>query len=258
MMRRLLRADGFRMIHSRELWFCIAGMLLTAAGFIFMQYTAMDYEVPLSRVIFLPMSFFGVAVAALVSLYVGQDFSDGCIRNKIIAGRSRKHIYFSCIVVSCIACAAVFLITTLFTVVVGRHLFSQDVGAPEITQYLVLGLFMSMADGCIFSAVTLLNGNKTTAVMSNMFLAFFMLFLCMHTNQILVQPEFKDGILNPHYASGIKRQIYGILHDLNPFGQAAQLSSMNCLNTVRFIFCDFIWGIITVGCSRIFGKKNIR
>ena len=64
-MRKLLSANSFRIFHSKWFWLCLGGMLAMSVGFIIMQYTAMDYTVPLSRVIFLPMSFYGVTVAAL-------------------------------------------------------------------------------------------------------------------------------------------------------------------------------------------------
>lgn len=257
-MCRLLRADTFRILHSHWLWIFLGGLLLMSSGLILMQYTAMDYTVPLSRVIFLPMSFYGVIVAALVSLYIGEDFSDGCIRNKLIVGIGRNAVYFSDMGISCLACAALFLITTLFSAVVGYWLFPHDAELAKIVHYIFLGMFMSLAYGCIFSVITLLCRNRTTSVVICMFLAFFMLFLCLHTNQALVQPEYKDGVLNPHYVGGAKRIIYGVLHDLNPTGQAAQLSAMECFHPVRFLICDILWGAVAVvGCA-IFRKKDIK
>ena len=68
-MRKLLFADSFRIFRSKWFWLCLGGMLALAGAFVTMQYTAMDHTVPLSRVIFLPMSFYGMAVAALVTLF---------------------------------------------------------------------------------------------------------------------------------------------------------------------------------------------
>ncbi|MDO5147599.1 MAG: hypothetical protein Q4D60_11420 [Eubacteriales bacterium] len=257
-MRNLLRADGARLLRSRTFWLCIGGMLLMAAGFIFMQYTAMDYKVPLSRVVFLPVSFYGIVTAALISLYVGQDFQDGGIRNKVIAGNKRTHVYFSSVIMSCLACAAVFLVTTFFTAITSYGLFSHDAELTEIFQYCILGLFMSLAYGSLFSMIALLCRNKTTSIVLCMFIAFFLLFLCLHTNQILMQPEYKNGVLNPHYVTGAKRWIYELLHDGNPSGQSAQLSAMHCLNPIRFLVCDIIWMGITAACGNIFRKCDIR
>lgn len=258
-MSRLLRADAFRMYRGKWFWLSLGGMLLMAVAFIVMQYTAMDYSVPLSRVIFLPLSFYGVAVAALVSMFVGEDFSDGFIRNKIIAGRSRSSIFLSNLIVSWTACVLIYVIITLFTFVVGSGFFEIDVTLTEFCRYLLLGTFMCLAYGSIFGTVTMLTGNKAVSVMLCMGLAFLLLFLCLHTNQIMVQPEYKDGVLNPHYVDGVKKVLYGILHDVNPSGQAAQLSAMKIFHPVRWIACDIGWLLAAAGVGTVlFQRSDIR
>jgi len=257
-MRRLLSADAFRMFHSKWFWLCLGGMLAMAVAFIVMQHTAMDYTVPLSRVIFLPMSFYGMAVAALVSLFVGEDFSDGFIRNKIIAGSSRRNIFASSLFVSCIACAAVYLVTSMFTLSLGGLLFERDVTLLRFLQHLALGIGMCVAYSCIYCTLAILCGNKTTATVLCMGLAFFLLCACLHTNQVMVQPEYKNGMPNPAYVDGFWKSVYGFLHDLNPSGQAAQLSAMQVFHPARWIFCDFLWLLFACGSCALLNRKNIR
>lgn len=257
-MRNLLCADGFRMLHSRAFWLCLGGMLAMAAGFVAMQYTAMDYEVPLSRVIFLPMSFYGVAVAALVSLFVGQDFSDGVIRNKLIAGHSRLPIYGASVVVSVLACAAVFLATTMFAALASWGLFAHDVGMAEIARYTLLGLCTAVGYGCLFATLTLGCGDRTTAVVACMLLAFALLFVSLLTHQVLSQDAYKNGTPNPYYVTGAKRVLYTLLHDLNPTGQVAQLSGMGPVEPLRFALCDLLWvGLAAIGGVR-FCKQDVK
>ena len=140
-MRKLLSADLFRIFHSKWFWLCLGGMIAMSVGFLFMQYTAVDYTVPLSRVIFLPMSFYGVTVAAMVSLFVGEDFSDGFIRNKIIAGHSRFSVFASNLVVCWLACALIYFATSLFTTLCGTFLFDNDIAPLKFFQYLMLSTF---------------------------------------------------------------------------------------------------------------------
>lgn len=257
-MNRLFSADAVRMFRSKWFWLCLGGMLAVAAAFMGMQYTAMDYTVPLSRVIFLPMSFYGIAAAALVSLFVGEDFSDGFIRNKILAGSARFPIFASNLLVSCLACTVIYWVITLLTASVGRLLFETDVSAGDFWAYLAMGMGMCVAYGSIYCTITMVCGNKTTAVLLCMGLAFFLLVGCLHTNQILVQPEYKNGIPNPAYVEGAVKTLYGILHDLNPTGQAAQLSAMNIFHPARWILCDLLWILAAgAGCA-IFQRNNIR
>ena len=149
-MRKLLSADIFRLFHSRWYWLCLSGMMAMSVGFVVMQYTAMDYTVPLSRVIFLPMSFYGVAMASLISLFIGEDFSDGFIRNKIIAGHSRYCIFLSNLLISLVACIVIYFMVTLFTATAGSFFFEINITLDIFCKYLFLGLGMCIAYGCIY------------------------------------------------------------------------------------------------------------
>ena len=86
-----------------------------------------------------------------------------------------------------------------------------------------------------------------------------MLFLCLHTNGLLVQTEYKDGALNPHYVGGFRRALYGVLHDLNPYGQAAQLSAWEVWNPMRAVVCNLLWitGMSSLGCI-LFRRKDVK
>lgn len=257
-MCKLLSADTSRLFHSKWFWLCIFGMLAMSVAFVVMQLTAMDYTVPLSRVIFLPMSFYGVVMAALISLFVGEDYSDGFIRNKIIAGHSRTNVFLSNLLVSLLASALIYFIAVFFTTAVGSFLFEIDITIDQFCQYLLFGMGMSMAYGCIYCTITMLCGNKATSAVLCMGVAFFLLFACLHTNQVMVQTEYKNGAPNPAYVDGVAKIIYAIIHDLNPSGQAAQLSAMEIFHPVRWIICDFIWMLAAgVGCL-YFHKKNIQ
>ena len=65
-MIRMLRADLKRLWKSAALRLSLIGMLALASAFMAIQATSMDYTVPLSRVIFLPMSMYGVFMGALI------------------------------------------------------------------------------------------------------------------------------------------------------------------------------------------------
>lgn len=258
-MSGLLHADFYRMYAKKWFWLCTLAMILIALAFCMMQYTAMDYAVALNRVIFLPMSFYGVVMAALISKFTGDDFSDGVVRNKIIAGKSRAAIYASNMLAGWAACITVYLLTVGFSVGLGIHLFPVNVTVSQTVFYTILGLFTCITYSSLYHMITMLIGNKTTAVVICMSTSFVMLFLCLHTNQILVQSEFKNGVLNPNYVTGTRRVICELLHDFNPTGQAAQLSEMNLLNPVRFVVSDLALAGITCAAGMIgFGRKNIK
>lgn len=258
-MCKLLGADLQRMYHSKKIWIALLAMLGAAGMMSMMQYTAMDYEVPLSRVIFLPMTFFGLVQAAFVGFFAGEDFSEGTVRNKIVAGKRRRDIYLSQMLSAGMAALALYVITIALTVSVGLPLFAHDIGAKEITACFGLGALTVLAMGSIFYLTSMCIGNRSVAVTVCMGLAFLMLFLCLHTNQVLAQPQLKDGMLNVHYVSGMKRMIYELLHDMNPMGQIAQLTEMKYISAVRWILTDIAWLLVSLGGGiLVFEKKDIR
>lgn len=258
-MTKLLFADMHRMYRSKRFLLCVLAMAAVSVSLIFMQYTAMDYVVKLDRVIFLPMSFYGIASAATVALFVGDDFNDGVIRNKLIACNSRTGIYGALLFTAWAVSLTIYLITILLTTGIGILLFENNLTFIKILHFTLLGAFMCLAYGSIFCMFAILIGNKANAVTVCMVLSFVMLFLSLHTNQTLVQDAYKNGVPNPHYVSGIKRTIYELLHDLNPTGQAAQLSCMSIYNITRWLLCDLFWvtGTTTLGIA-LFQRKDIR
>ncbi len=258
-MYRLTHANFSRLWKTHAFGLFIAAMLFLSSGFMVMQATAMDYTVPLSRVIFLPLSFYGVTAAAFVSVFTGADFSDGFVRSKLLAAENRRDFVFSHILVSCAACILVYVISSLFTLCTGIFFFENNVEINIFIKYFMIGIGMSAAYGCIFCVITLLCKNRITAVIWCMGIAFFMLFLSLHTHQFLVQTEYKNGVLNPHYIDGFRRILYSLLHDLNPCGQAAQLSAWEVWNPIRASVCNFIWIVSTAvtGCW-LFSKKDIK
>lgn len=256
---RLLRADFYRLFRSKWLWLSVFAMLGLSLGFVSMQYSGMDYTVALDRVVFLPLSVYGVIAAAMVSLFVGEDFSDGCIRNKIAAGRSRNAVVLSHLIVCCFSCVVIYLVMFAVTVSLGLVFFENNVPAEQLLGFAFLGLTVCVAYACVYCALTILIGSRTSGVVICMIVSFAMLFAALHTNQIVIQQPVKNGLPNPHYVSGMLRHIYVWLHDLNPTGQAAQLSAMSCQSPLRWIGVNVAWLMLCVGAGMgIFQRKNIR
>ena len=62
-------------------------------------------------------AFIGIVMAIFCSFFIGQEYSDGTIRNKIISGKKRTDIYLAnfvtCTLVSVILCCGFFLMYLL-------------------------------------------------------------------------------------------------------------------------------------------------
>ncbi len=117
---------------------------------------------------------------------------------------------------------------------------------------------MSLVSGCFYCVITLICSNKTRAIICCMGLAFIMLVLAMHTNAVLVHmASTESDVLSG--VDGLRSVLYGICHDLNPCGQAAQLSSWKVWHPFRLMLIDIflICGLSALACFQ-FQRKDIQ
>ena len=100
------------------------------------------------------------AIAAVVSLFVGCEYSDGTIRNKVVVGHHRASVYLSMLITSVIAGWLLVLVWTAAYLIPGVILMEH---ANPLWVYLVLylAIFLELAVfSAIFTLLTMTLGNK--------------------------------------------------------------------------------------------------
>lgn len=182
--------------------------------------------------------FIGVVLAIFCSFFVGKEYSDGTIRNKIICGKKRVDIYFAnfvtCTVVSLMLCAAFFLPY----LGIGIPLIGSFNMEKEIVYWLFLTvIFLSIAFASIFNLISMLSTSKAVTATVCILLTFLFLYMGFQFRGMLNQPEIIDGTAydengvaykevedfpNPEYLQGNERQVVQFLFNLMPGGQVAQ------------------------------------
>lgn len=182
--------------------------------------------------------FIGVVLAIFCSFFVGKEYSDGTIRNKIICGKKRVDIYFAnfvtCTVVSLMLCAAFFLPY----LGIGIPLIGSFNMEKEIVFWLFLTvIFLSIAFASIFNLISMLSTSKAVTATVCILLTFLFLYMGFQFRGMLNQPEIIDGTAydengvaykevedfpNPEYLQGNERQVVQFLFNLMLGGQVAQ------------------------------------
>ena len=201
----------------------------------------------------------GMASAAFVSFFLGQDFSGGFVRCKLLSIPCRRDYVLAQPAVAAVGCGIIYLMITLFTTILSLPFFEVNINAVDFLCFMMTGLVMSMVQGCFFASLTLLCANQSKGILVTMIVSFLMLLLALHTNSILVQPPYKNDAINPHYVEGAVRQIYLLLHNLNPTGQAAQLSVWDVPQPIYTGIYSFLLAVISsvVSCWG-FENKDIQ
>ncbi|MED9903487.1 MAG: ABC transporter permease subunit [Lachnospiraceae bacterium] len=182
--------------------------------------------------------FIGIVLAIFCSFFVGKEYCDGTIRNKIICGKKRTDIYLAnfitCTAVSLMLCIAFFLPY----LGIGIPLLGSFHMEKEIVFWLFLTVtFLSIAFASIYNLIAMLSTSKAVTASVCILLAFLFLYMGFQLKGMLEQPEIIDGTAydengvayqevedfpNPEYLQGGERQVVRFLCNLIPGGQVAQ------------------------------------
>lgn len=277
-MNKLLSAGFSRLWKNKFFWL---GMILLP-GFLafalFSNYSDMkQYNLSFTLDSFIYGSFLliGMFTSIFAALFLGTEYSDGTIRNKLVIGHSRTAVYLSSLAACFVSSLLVCLTTIIITYTLGIPLF----GTPKtpvltIVQEYAFGVLMIAALSGLFTLLAMMiTGKSVSAVVCTVGI-FVLLFISMYILQRLIAPEIiqygydvtTDGNViplerpNPQYLTGTARKIYEFFQDLLPTGQGLQLAEFGYLqHPLQACLCSlFVTAATTVGGILAFQKKNLK
>ena len=243
-MSRLLCADFAKLKKNRFFWLCIIGMVGFGLFMKIMEYITMqqyaDEAPPLDSMLSVYSMVIGFLTAAFVSLFVGTEYSDGTIRNKIIIGHSRAAIYFSNLITCSAAGFFMCLAYLLPALAAGIPLCGIKTADFRYLAGMILCSFiMTLAFTSLCTLVGMLCRNKAmTAVITILSVCLLFaasVYISAKLNEPETYPEISsfadDGTVidardvpNPGYVRGTQRQIYEFLDEFLPTGQSVILT----------------------------------
>ena len=183
----------------------------------------------------------GLISAIFTSLFIGSEYSDGTIRNKIIVGHSRIRIYLANLIVCAIAKCIDFAVLYRWSFCNEETLNGGELITETATIFLCMisSLMISVTFASIMTLLAILNTNKAGNVVVSMILALVLLVSGSFIHQKLGEPKLYDNYVtvnemgiptqveqlpNPQYIEGTPRIVLEVLRDLLPSGQAIQLA----------------------------------
>lgn len=282
-MSKLLRADFARLWKSKIFWI---GMVFTVGvGLLSVstQYREMklfvDYHPHIDSFLFSNGFFMPVVAAVFIGLFVGTEYSDGTIRNKIIVGRTRLAIYFSNLVVCVTALLMMHFANIAVVVAVGVPLVGNV--AMPIPSLVILGLLsvVTLIALCaIFLLMSMLIHSKASSCVSVILVSLVFLMSAMMIQSKLNEPEYYEAYSvtytddsgevhednterekNPNYITGTKRKVYEFFYDFLPGCQMLQIAAQNPANPERLPLYSLSIIIVTTVCGSVFFcRKNIK
>lgn len=278
-MTKLLSAGFYRLFKSRVFWIMLAICILLQV-FVCLDNFRFEQERPensviLDDIVFSMIPAIGFISSALISLLLGEEYSDGVVRNKLTVGHRRSDIYFANLIVctagSFIMLAALFLSGGLlgFAFFGG---FTYDAGT---LLWLVLCSFLlTAALSAIDVLVVMCCQNKAVAAVLSLGLVLVMVFVGSYLDGVLNEPEMQYGAMvlnengvmefvdpapNPHYVSGMTRTVMAITEDIIPMGQAIQINNFALERSARWPLLSIaLFTVVSALGYAIFKKKDIK
>lgn len=277
-MNRLLCANFARLKKDKVFWLGILFMAGYGAFLMFGNYMdAKRYgeRFYIDNIFFSYSIMVGIVSAVFCCLFLGTEYSDGTIRNKLMVGHTRGRIYLANLIV-CTAAGLLMTLSFLITAAgIGFPLFGFFVAKGETVLATLAGtLLMVIAFTSVFTFLSMMIQNKAVAAVTVVMTVFVLLFTAIYLSSALNSPEMYEGYTytddegnvveqeaqpNPSYVSGTKRKVYEALMDILPTGQSLQYATMSAVHVWQLPAYSVLIAIVTTGAGIVvFRKKDIK
>lgn len=274
-MIKLLNAGFTRLRKNKIFWLLTIFSVSLALFMIYTRYSDMKNYGDIIEVEQLMLNYstiIGIVIAIFTSLFLGVEYSDGAIRNKISIGHKRINIYLSNLIIVTITSLFSYILFIVAVSIIGIPLFGKI--TISITKLLMLlgCIFVTViAYSSIFTFIASVISNKTITAIVSIMLAFCLMIFALTSLNILSAEEyiqsgtFVDGEMqfqkekNPKYPSEDERKVHQTLIDINPAGQMFQLAGRTAPNLkVLPIYSLGIIAIFTSAGLMLFKKKELK
>ncbi len=218
------------------------------------------------------------AAVVFTGLFIGREYGDGTMRNKLIAGYKRSAVYLSNLI-SCIAANVTAMLIALGTALAaGIPLFGTKFTLPHIVLFIVFMIADNAAVTSVLLFVSMIISCRSAGIVTLVLSFIGLFFVSVYIEGRLNNPEYYfeyalktdengdyypeagEKMLNPYYISGTQRKIYEFLDENLPVSQLYHMASEgDTPDSPISLASDAAVLILFTGAGiMIFRKKNIR
>lgn len=214
-------------------------------------------------------------IAVFVSIFVGSDYDNGTIRNKIIVGHSRKNIYLSNLIVSIIVGLVLEIIYLTIISIVGIPLIGKIQMNILDFLYIILDMILLIiVFSSIFNFISMICSNVTLSTVGSLLLILIMYVFCMSisgiaysTKELKIQDFDENGNLvtkyleDKNYPGDFNKNLCKTIINILPTGQAMELSEVNIdINEIKIypLYSLGVILIINILGIYMFNKKELK
>ena len=219
-----------------------------------------------------------LAAAVFTAMFIGREHEDGAVRNKLIVGYSRSAVYLSSLIVCITANLGGMLFAFGTTLALAVPIMGTNLTAELIAQCTVYMIAANIAVSAFFVFVAMVVSKKAVSCAAVIISLFVFLMIATGIESRLAEQEYytdfemvinedgepsleiTEGVENPYYITGVKREVYEVLDKALPVAQLYRLAGSGDVSGAAVSFVGDL--VILIGTSVVgvivFGKKNIR
>ncbi len=280
-MRKLLSANFSRLWRSKIFWTLEA--LSAIAGAVFYILAIINtknigenwYLASGNFYFFIGLVIVGAIMAVFSAFYIGSEYDQGSIRNKLNVGCTRNSIYLANLIVV-VTAGVMFTITHIAaSVVVGLPFLGGllwDALAP-IGWRIPTAIIMLLCYAAVFTFIAMQDSNKSRSLIISFVLALVIILGGLYIYSALQEPEFtfrmvmqedgsflrQEGISNSKYIRGAARMVYTFIEACIPSAQGLNIARSEGEFNLLATICQLCMTIaITVTGVTLFKKKDIK
>ena len=279
-MNKLLSDHLSRLWRNKLFWLCMGGMLFYAVAY--MMYAGQHASLPLTgkattleNYYFQFLLHIGFFYAAFTSMFLGTEYSDGTLRNKLIIGHSRINVYLANLTGSFVAGMLMMCAWFIGALAGVPTLGSFTLSPAVLAEYALICVLLAAVYASINTFIAMLSSNKTVTVLVSFVLAFGSLLCASLLYNLLEEPEtiysmsgitingdaslIGEEIPNPNYIGGAMRFVFQMLLDILPTGQSVHLAFLEVQRPMVMMLASvaLIAGVTVCGI-RLFCKKDLK
>ena len=280
-MRKLLSANFSRLWKSKIFW--VLEVLSAILGAVFYILAIINtknigenwYLTNGNYYFFIVLVYIGAIMAVFSSFYIGTEYSDGTIRNKLNVGSSRNSIYLANLIVV-VTAGVLFVVTHMLASVVAGLPFLGSLiwqALSPVGWRIPAALVMILCYGAVFSFFGMMDSNKSRSLLISFVLALAIIFGGLFTTSRLNEPEFafrmvlqedgsylrEEGLPNSRYITGTTRRIYTFVDACIPSSQGYNIARSEGEFHPLAIVCQLCVTIATTAAGvTMFKKKDIK
>lgn len=274
-MVRLLNAGFSRLLHYKQLYIAVILSFFLSASLTLSNIDSSNGIIAGETLNTMPVV--GVFAAAVLGLFIGTEYSDGTMRNKLTVGTKRRNVYFTNYIISPAVCTVICISamtgSAAACLLTGAKLYTPNADVSTVMLLNAVGvLLMSFSIAGIITFICMMVCGKAAGGISALLVMIVMVFLGSWAYSRLCKPEFVSDMmlvnnipqsgpkyLNPSYVGGGARSILELAVYVMPATQGMLMVSDEFYNQpICYIgSIALAVGFTAVGAA-MFSKKDIK